>query len=89
MSTLDANAYRLNIKSIKAHTIDKTPDERLALIGTLAIITNVPIIIVGTYIGELYGFNEKLNNQIQRWKDFYQITSVINIKPDDTPGMQI
>lgn len=77
---LDADMYRLNIPSIKLITEDKTTEERLTLIGNLAIITGVPIIVVACYIGELYGFTAELEAKISRLMEFYTIKEVLNVK---------
>lgn len=78
--TLDCDRYRINIPNIKSLAEDKTEDQRIEMIGKLAIITGVPIIIVCHYIGELYGFTDKLQALIKRLKEFYTVDEVINIK---------
>ena len=75
---LDANKYRLNVKYIAAALDDKTTEERYEAIGPLAISTSVPIIIVATYVGELYGLTDELQAFIGRLKDFYTVTEVLN-----------
>ena len=80
--TLDANLYRTNVKSIEELLRDKTPQERYDFIGNLAIITNVPIIVVSCYVGELYGFTPELNAFIERMKSFYSVGEVFNVKKD-------
>jgi hypothetical protein len=82
MKTLDADKYRLNIKTIKLFLDDKTANQRLELIGRLALMTNVPIIIIAVYIGELYGITEALTNRIAKLKQFYQVNEILNIKVD-------
>lgn len=82
--TLDAGLYRTNVKSIEELLRDKTPQERYDFIGNLALITNVPIIIVACYVGELYGFNPQLNAFIERMKEFYSVGDVFNVQEDTT-----
>jgi len=77
---LDADAYRVNIPSIRLMTEDKTPAERLEYIGNLAVATGVPIIIVLTYIGELYGFSPEIDAKLETLKAFYTVKEVINVK---------
>lgn len=79
---LDCDTYRVNVVSIKALLDDKTDAERLEMIGSVAVITGVPIIVVGCYMGELYGFTDELNTVIDRLMHFYTIKSVLNIKKD-------
>lgn len=79
MSSLDANSYRINIKDILSFCRDKSAEERIASLGMLAVATGVPVIIVGVYLGELYGFTPELLNQIERLKTFYSIDEVLNI----------
>ena len=77
MRTLDADKYRINIPAIRALLDPKTDEERLAYIGNLAIITGVPIIIVGVYVRELYGDIPGLAEKHERLMRFYQIDEVI------------
>lgn len=84
MGSLDADKYRINIPDIIAFTHDKNEKERMEFMGMLAIATNVPIIIVATYIGELYGFTPELVSFIERMKLFYNIDTVLNARRDET-----
>ena len=79
MSSLDADAYRVNIKDITSFCRDKSPEERRASLGMLALATGVHVVIVAVYLGELYGFTPELLNQIERLKTFYRIDQVLNI----------
>ena len=74
--TLNSNDYRINIKTIQHQLDDKTTKERYDSIGPIAVSTGVPIIIVATYVGELYGFTDKLIDFIERLKLFYNVTEV-------------
>lgn len=64
--------YRINIPSIKQATIELDPDERYAIISTIAVSTHVPIIAVCYFMGELYGFDDRLTSFIERLKIFYR-----------------
>lgn len=77
--TLDANDYRINVPYILNLTQDKNSEEIYDLIGSISVSTSVPIIIVCCYIGELYGFSNKLNAFIDRLKAFYCVTQVLNV----------
>lgn len=78
--TLDANKYRINIKSI-AHQLDaKTQQERYDYIGPLALSSGVPIIIICYYIAELYGMTDNIKTFILRLKEFYSITEVFGVE---------
>lgn len=82
MSKLDADKYRLNINDIISFTKDKTHKEIMESVGLLAVATSVPIIIVLTYIGELYGFTPDVLAYIERLKEFYKIDEVLNVKKE-------
>ena len=56
-----------------------THNERMEFIGMLAVSTDVPIIIVCCYIGELYGFTDDLNQKIEDLKKFYDVTEIRGI----------
>lgn len=77
---LDADTYRVNIPTIRVLTEDKTQAERIKLIGTIAVITHVPIIIVAHYIGEMYGVTEELKSLLNTLMKFYTIDEVLNVK---------
>lgn len=77
---LDANAYRVNIPSIRLLTEDKTPSERIKYSGNIAVATGVPIIIVLVYIGEIYGSSQELHSQIASLMKFYSVDEVLNVK---------
>lgn len=78
---LNANDYRINKEVIRQMTIDKTEDERREFLGNLAIATGVPIIVVACYMGELYGFTDRLKATIMRLCEFYTVTDVLNTGP--------
>ncbi len=80
MNTLDADLYRINIKDIKHFSQHWTPEQRIKDLGMLAVATGVPVIIVATYLGEIYGLTPELIAQIDRLKLFYHIDQVLNIK---------
>lgn len=63
------------IASIVRHRKDSKPYE---MIGELAVATNVPIIAVAHYVGELFGFTKELDERIASWMQFYQVTEVLN-----------
>ncbi len=77
---LDCDAYRINIKSFKILLDDKTEEERLGQIGALAVGSQVPIIVVACYVGELYGFSAELVEIINKLADFYGVDEIINAK---------
>lgn len=76
---IDCDKYRLNVKDISMMLNDKTPAERLDAIGSVAVSTGVPIIVVCFYVGELYGFSSQLYAKIDRLKAFYCITGVLGV----------
>ena len=78
--TLDADLYRINILDITNLTKDKTAKERLNMLGDLAVVTGVPIIVVGYYLAELYGMDSDLENALFRLRKFYGVTQVKGIK---------
>lgn len=80
MTILDADRYRVNYPVIKTLTKEKTEAERIKFISELAIITNVPVIIVATYLAEIYGFTPLIVDFIYRTKRFYNVTAVKNIR---------
>jgi hypothetical protein len=77
--TLNANDYRLRIPYIISLTKDKTADEIFDFIGVLAIATNIHIVLVSYYIGELYGFDSRLYAFISRLEKFYTVKEVLNV----------
>lgn len=83
MNTLDADKYRINVKDVITFTQDKNHKDRMEFMGMLAVATNVPIIIVATFVGELYGFTPDLNSFIDELKLFYSIDKVLNIRVKD------
>lgn len=82
MKVIDCNAYRVNVPTIKSHLDDKTPEERMTMIGVLSLTTNAPIIVVACYVGELYGFNHELCTFIEVLKAFYHINNIVNVNVD-------
>lgn len=78
--TLDADLYRINILNITNLTKDKSPKERLEMLGGLAVITGVPIIVLGYYLGEIYGLDLNLEAAIMKLRKFYAVTEVYNVK---------
>jgi hypothetical protein len=77
---LDANAYRVNIPSIRLLTEDKSYDERMSYVGNISVITGVPIIVVLAYIGEIYGFTDEINKKMESLMNFYTVKEVLNVK---------
>lgn len=73
---LDAEKYRINIPLIKLLLERKEPHEIVPYIGAIAVATDVPILVVCHYIGEIYGFSGELLALIERLKDFYQVDGV-------------
>jgi exopolysaccharide biosynthesis predicted pyruvyltransferase EpsI len=55
-------------------------NERLDHIGIVSVVTNVPIIVVCNYYGEVFGFNNQLNDFITELCTFYKVTEVKNVK---------
>lgn len=78
MRVLDASKYRVNVPLIATMLADKTNTERLEAVGTLALVTGVPIIIVAGYIQELFGDIPGLSDKKQRLMAFYQIDEVLS-----------
>ena len=78
--TLDCDNYRINVPVIAELTHDKTEAQRIEMLGKLAVITGVPIIVVTCYVGELYGFTPKLQASLDRFKSFYTVEHVLNVK---------
>lgn len=78
--TLDCNKYRINVGPIRALTKGKSQKERYQLISSLAIVTDVPVIVVVCYLGELYGFDKDMIALLFLLKDFYHITDVLNVE---------
>lgn len=77
--TLDLNDFRIQVPYIKSW-LDNKPGWKLhEEIGSLALATGVPIVAVGHYIGELYGFTPELNTKIKRDMEFYQVTTILNL----------
>lgn len=83
MTTLDADKYRVNEADVFNFTKGKTHEERMQFLGMLAIATNVHIIIVATYVGEIYGFSQDLVDFINRMKLFYNVDKVLNVRVKD------
>jgi hypothetical protein len=74
---VNANDYRVNMKSIELMFKAKKDDiERREFIGSVAVATGVPIIVVAQYLGEIYGFTPQLDSFMDRLKHFYKITEL-------------
>lgn len=72
---VNANDYRVNLKAIELmFESKKTDQERREHIGSVAVATGVPIIVVSQYLGEIYGFTPELEAFMERLKFFYKIT---------------
>jgi hypothetical protein len=80
---LDADHYRINIPHIKELTKKLKDEERVKFAGVLAVATGVPIIICCAYLGEIYGFSEKLLAFMERLKIFYAVTEIKGIKSSE------
>lgn len=74
----DCDDYRINLEYIKMLTYDKTHEDRLQLISSLAVATGVPIVVVCHFMEELWGSSEALTKKVDRLKAFYDVTSVLN-----------
>jgi hypothetical protein len=81
--TLDIDKYRVNVPAIRLATEGKSDEEKMRLIGELAVSTLVPIIAVACFVGELYGFDPELRAFIKRLMAFYKITEVTGVKDTD------
>jgi hypothetical protein len=81
MRVLNCDSYRVNVPDIEALSQKKTPEERIKQIGTLAVITGVPIIVVCHYLGELWGYTPELTARIEKLMEFYKVDGVINNRP--------
>lgn len=79
---LDCDQYRINVRPISDLTKELTNKERYKFISNLAVITGVPIIIVCSYLLELYGPDEATIALRERLKAFYTVSEVINSKED-------
>lgn len=79
--TLDCDTYRINESIIKDLLADRTPLERLQFLGTLAIVTYVPIIVVACYAASAYPDTPGIEAYILRLQDFYNVTEILNRTP--------
>jgi len=77
---LDCDKYKLSLPFIRDLTKDLTQLERLQTIGIIAIASGVPIIVVATFIGELWGYTIELEGFIERLKTFYMVEEIVNEK---------
>lgn len=68
--------YRHVIKPIIKTWCDNKECKPRECLGELALATSCPIIVVGYFIGELYGFDESLLAQLARLEIFYKIESI-------------
>lgn len=75
------------MKSIAYLTKDKTMEEIVDFIGVIAISTGVPIIIVGHYLAELYGYTPELIDIINKLKKFYTVSETIGLTCGKDPTM--
>ncbi len=74
--TIDLDKYRsMNIKNIEK-ILESRPE---ISISELTLATNIPIIAICHFYGELKGFNTALLEQIERLKKFYNIKEVVGI----------
>lgn len=63
--------YRANFDTVVYLSRGKTPLELVEDLGLIAVATGVPVIVVGLYVGEAYGFSTELSAKIERLKLFY------------------
>lgn len=77
---LNADEYRINVKTIEYLTRGKTDKELLDFIGMVSIATSTHIILCCVYVGELYGFSEELLAFMERLKAYYRISEVRGVK---------
>ena len=77
---LDADSYRVNIPYIALLTENLTDEERVNLRNVLAITTGVPIVIVCVYLGELYGFTDRVKTSIEKLSSYYAVSEIKGIR---------
>lgn len=68
---IELNKYRHHLPVIK-YWCDSRKKRPIDGISEIAIATNIPIIAICYFIGELYGFDDELNTKIKRLKEFYK-----------------
>lgn len=78
--TLDIDKYRINIPFIETYINNQPNMDFEAELTILAASKDIPIIAVCYYMGELYGFNTRLLNKINRLKIFYNVSNIIGHK---------
>jgi hypothetical protein len=88
--TLDLNTYRHSVKPVVKIFCDRNKRDAAnavpvhELLGRIAVATSCPIIAVGYYVGELYGFSDELNEKLRKLEEFYRIDSVTGKQTPDT-----
>lgn len=77
---LNCDDYRISFKDVTMLLGMKPLEERFDHIGMVAVVTNVPIIVVCHYFGEVSGYNNQLNDFIAELCIFYKVLEVKNAK---------
>lgn len=74
---LDLNHYRVNIPTVKSWIISRPETNPEDMIGEMSVATNVPIIAICYYVGEIVGFTPELEARIERLKTFYGVKEIV------------
>lgn len=75
----DLAVYRRVVKpQIIVWFADKPKADKLKAMGKIALYTSCPIVAVGYFIGEIFGFTPELNAAIKSLEAFYRVDEVKN-----------
>jgi hypothetical protein len=79
---INLDKYRVNVPAVKVWMENRPDRDPIETLGELAVATNVPLIVIVYYAGELFGFSEELKQFSERIKEFYGIKDVLGYRGD-------
>lgn len=77
---IDISFYKHALPTIKSMMESRRYDKSTDLVSEMAIATGCPVIVCLHFIGHIKGYDEHLNNYIDRVKSFYRIESVEGVE---------
>lgn len=69
---LDSDKYINRFDEVKALLDRQKPEDRLEFTSEVAVATSVPILVVVTYYGQIYGFTHDVMIKLAYLKHFYR-----------------
>jgi hypothetical protein len=86
MPKINCNNYShsLKVSNAAALLLDSDKIPQMGKIGSVAVATQIPIIAVAHYFGQMYGYTSQLYGYIERLCKFYDVNEVIHFNAENS-----